>query len=156
MVLRDSETPKIVLNRLLGPVLARPGAVLANLTLSGDCRGPVLACLDPVLNLSWPSLGLSWPVSGLSRACLEPVCACLGLSWADLGMSWPYLEPILACLACVLVYFWTLCYYFCQNNCWPSPSAFRLHIAARRYVRSTSAASRRESRACQTSPQVFA
>ena len=36
-----------------------------------------------------------------------------------------------------------------RNPCWHSFSAFHNHPAARRYVRSTSAASRRESRACQ-------
>ena len=37
-----------------------------------------------------------------------------------------------------------------KNPCWHSLAAFHDHPAARRYVRSTSAASRRECRACQT------
>ena len=43
-----------------------------------------------------------------------------------------------------------------KKPCWHSLSVFRFHNAARRYVRSTSAASRRESRACQTSCQILA
>ena len=45
---------------------------------------------------------------------------------------------------------------FCNLSIFIFYVGFRFLPAARRYVRSTSASSRRESRACQTSPQILA
>ena len=76
----------------------------------------------------------------------------LGRSSLDFGApSWPYvgthfaLDGIFRHAAGIAA----------KKPCWHSLSAFRFHNAAQRYVRSTSAASRRESRACQTSPPIL-
>ena len=82
-VFKHSDSPKIVPNSLLVPVLA--------------CLGPVLACLSPswaVSNLSWACLDLSWGCLGLSWACLGPV---LGLSWPVAASLGPVLGPSWAC-----------------------------------------------------------
>ena len=119
----------------MGPVLCLSWPVWA-------CLEPVMVLSWPVLGLSWAVLGLSWPVFGVSWASLGTVLAHLGLSWACLGLSWFRLGPVLG-------HFWTLCVDCCQKTCWQSLSAFRFHNAARRYVHSTSATSRRAGRACQ-------
>ena len=80
------------------------------------------AYLGSVLGSSGSVLSLSGTVLGLSCACLGLVLARLGLSWACLGLSWARLGPVLK--------------HFCKF-CLRLLSAFRLHLAARRYVRST-------------------
>ena len=126
-----------------------------------DLFWPVLTCLEPVLGLSWPVLGLSWPVLaclgpvlGLSWGCLGHVLACLCLSCTCLGSFWVHLVLFLACLGPILVHFWTSCYNYCTKPCWHSLSAFCFHLAARRYVRSTSAASRRDAQRAKYKVQV--
>ena len=79
---------------------------------------------------------------------------------AKTGVCWDHVGTFFKCQACYLHNFRSLveqgAWIAAKNPCWHSLSALHNHLAARRYVRSTSAASRRESRACQTSCQILA
>ena len=133
--------------------------------------GSFLEGFGNLLGLSWAQLGRSWGAFGLSWA---PSRCLLGTSWVLLGCSWSHLGSH----TCLWAGFWEVLgaswlgfgellssfrYDFrrrCANCRRETSSAFTLAffspLAARRYVRSTSAASRRESRACQTFLQILA
>ena len=117
------------------------------------------------MGLSSAQLGRSWGAFGLSWV---PLRCLLASFWVLLGCSWSHLgshRRLRARFWMVLGASWlgfgelwgSFRYHFRRRcaNCCRDPSmaftlAFRYLLAARRYVRSTSAASRRESRACQT------
>ena len=100
----------------------------------------------------WPLLGTSWASLGHFLDALGCLLAALWSFTAAFRLPGPSQASILGHFWRALAVFFGVCGrgagIAAKNPCWHSLSAFRFHPAARRYVRSTSAASRRESRAC--------
>ena len=119
--------------------------------------GSLLGLSSAQLERSWGAFGLSW---GPLRCLLASFWVLLGCSWSHLGSHRRLCARFWMVLGASWLGFGELWgsfrYHFRRRcaNCCRDPSmaftlAFRYLLAARRYVRSTSAASRRESRACQ-------
>ena len=138
--------------------------------MSWACLGLVLACLGSVLGLSWACLGLSsvylglsWAFLGLSwpaLACLGPVLSCGAPVFKHFStLCCPeLLQHVFGALFFLRARFLSLypavleptrfythdAWIAAGNSCWFSLADCRSSPAARRYVRSTSAASRRD------------
>ena len=122
-----------------------------------DTLGRLLVPLSRFLGVSWTLPGHSWTPPGQSEAPFESLWAprvAPSLDFDGFGdisgwisegfgdMSWHAF--------CCLSRFITYCVYLSNNRDFVFTFAFSSSLLVRRSVRSTSAASRRESRACQT------
>ena len=130
----------------------------------------------PAFGSSGTPLGLSWTLLG---CLLGNNWALLGVSWLVWVAYWGHLTSQSLprprfwkvwgfarlgfgrlqghVLACVLLasHFVTKCFYSCSNRVFSFTCALRFSLLVRRSVQRTSAACRRESRACRISPRVL-
>ena len=124
------------------------GASWACLRRNLDALGELLDSLGCLCAVSWPPFGCF--LGALGR-----IWALIGASVLDFKGSWAPPGWVLANCGAVCYHFRRRCANCCRDPSMAFTLAFRYLLAARRYVRSTSAASRRESRACRISPPIL-
>ena len=124
-----------------GPSWASLGCLLGDL-------GRHLGALGPPLGASWTSLGRSWGPLGCLWARMDASRLDFGRFWGRLGWVWQSFWAGFATLFADNRWVY-ITHELLQETQIRICLGFSFPPAARRYVRSTSAASRRESRACQ-------
>ena len=139
---------------LAAPGVLKPTAFMLALTdcfsfLRGGQSGPNSRVNLAVVSTSWLIFHY-WPVFDLPWVCLSAFWSFFSrlgtLQPRFWSPSWPYVGTYFA-LGGI---FRQGAGIAAKKPCWHFLSVFRFHNAARQYVRSTSAASRRECLACQT------